>query len=207
MRTKAQMIQDLPGKLKAFKPRKPDDTGLPKRGVNIEDKGRDPSNLGKLQLVTPDYPVGNGHGPEVGFGKAANKAFPALSPGMASIYDNDAYQASGAITRKPIYYAPGGPDKQTMPPWTGRAPALPFVGTSAFNLARGMRQFADTAELPSWLKRTNFNTASAGGLVGGGLGAGSAALMNWLNPREYQDPARTAMLTAALGAILGAIRK
>ena len=196
--TRVQVLKDIPKQLPALKRLVFDSTGMPSAADNSEDPNTDdPSNLGKLRLVGKDYPVGNGHGPIIGGGKEAAIK---MSPGAASIYDEKAYEQTGNIVRKPLQTTPAG-----MQPWMGADPS--FFGVSPFGIGRSLRQNAQQGSLPSWIRNNKLNMTGFGAGAGGLAAAGAGDVHNWLNPDEPLQTNKLTGIGAAIGALLGALRK
>lgn len=175
--------------------------GIPENAVNREIAGdEDPSNMGKLRVITPYYPVGNGTGPEIE--KLAGQG--PLSPGLQALYDPVAWQQSGTLERKPMLSTI--PD---MPAWSGRGAKVPLLNADIFNIGKGIRSAIQTAKLPDWLNSSAAWRTGAGATVGTALGAGAGWLHNALAPTEESQVSadRTAAIGAMLGGILGYNRK
>lgn len=201
-------LKEIPKQVVAVRNRlRYDPIGMPSSEGNQDDNTEDPSNLSALNLVTRDFPVGNGQGPEID--KMANAApapaaapkFPALSKGMASIYDAPTYQSTGQLNLKPVYQAPA-----YMAPWTGNAPPLPVLNKSIFDLARGARNAVDTARLPSWMTQNRVMQGSAGAVAGGLLGLGAGHVDRFMGGPE-DAPNHLGALGTIIGMLTGLVRR
>ena len=173
------------------------DLGLPERGVNQPMSSaelRDPSGLGSFSLLTSEWPVGNGHGPALGPEKRAART---MSPGMASLYDENTWQSSGDLVRKPEVWAPG------LPAWQGRSPN--FFGLSPGDIGAKITSFIGSLQKPNWLK-PGIPMTAAGAAAGGAAGTAFAGLSNYLEPGSA-SPTNSGLLGALLGAAWGHGRK
>lgn len=174
-----------------------DDTQVPvspgnQRDVNTDD----PSNLGKLQLVTPHFPIGNGHGPQI------EKKGAELSKGLAAVYDADKYRTSGSLVRKPLAGLP-----ESMSSWQGNDPSFPFMPFSPFQTGRFVRSSLDKAQLPKWMTATQASQTGAGAVAGAGLGLGISGVQHLLAPHTAVQPGSAAAIGGLIGSLLGFLRK
>jgi hypothetical protein len=167
-------------------------------GVNRADDpdAIDPSQLSKLNLVTPDFPVGNGFGPEIELSKYAAE----LSPGLSRIFDPEAYRTTGQLNRLPVQHHPA------LAPWMGRTPPIPLLSMSFYDLGKSLRNSFDHATLPTWISGSRPTAAVAGAMAGGGLGWLLGQAGNLLQPGSA-EPGSLGALGAALGGTIGAYRK
>lgn len=168
-------------------------------GVHVEVNGpdadaADPSNLSKLNLVTSDYPVGNGQGPEIQGNKYA-AARPALSKSLASIYDENAWNSGGILRRKQT------PGVGVLQPWSG--PELNLFGVTPFGVGRALRNMATSASVPGWISQDPWLKTTYGAGLGGMAAAGLQGAYNFLNPEDARSVSGPAGIGAALGALLG----
>lgn len=172
--------------------------GAPPPGSNPETDPTtaDPSGLGKLNLVTKDYPIGNGNGPEIEKWASA----PSLSRAMASIYDNDTYQRTGRLLQKAPYRTP------FYAPWTGNAPAIPLLNRSMFDIGRSLRGIVNNTGLPAWTTQNHLTQMGAGAAAGGVLGTGLEHLHNMAGA-DPESSRNYGLMGALLGAAFGAVRK
>lgn len=195
-------LKEIPARVTAVRNRlQYDSTGMPPSEGNQNDNTEDPSNVSMLNLVTSDYPVGNGQGPEIEKMSNTQPKFPALSSGMAAIYDAPTYQSTGQLKLKAPYQTPAH-----MTPWAGNAPPLPLLNRSVFDLSRGLRNSIDTARLPPWLTKSRLLQGSAGSVAGGLLGMGAGHVDRFMGGAE-DSPNHLGALGALIGAITGAVRK
>lgn len=194
-----QLSLSLPRRLPAKRLHKADDTQLPAWGhsENLSDmKAGDPENHARFSMWTSQWPVGNGHGPTIEAQKRA--ALPKMSPGMAALYDEDAWNRTGDLQRRVQVFSPN------LPAWQGRDPS--FMGISFHGLGRQLRSWLDGAKRPDWLKPGLPSTA-AGTAAGAAAGVGAAALSNYLDPEATVDTSKAGLLGATLGGLWGYGRK
>lgn len=173
--------------------------GVPESEGNpvTDPQTEDPSGLSRLSLVTKDFPIGNGFGPEL----TKHATHPALSKPMASVYDQAAYQSTGRLVPKAPYRTP-----YYAPPWTGNAPVLPIVNRSVFDLGRALRRGIDKTSLPRWITGSRLSQAGVGALAGAGVGTG-LSFLNSLQGAPADSPGSPGAVGAAIGALLGALRR
>jgi hypothetical protein len=186
--------------------------GVPARGQNEEDHTDDPSGLSKLQLVGRHHEVGTGHGPEIE--KVAVQRWGAaledlsvklaevmtrqpLSPGLAALYDNDKYMATGAQVPVAPFRVPAG-----APDWQPHVGNLPFIGTSAFQLARDFRNRLQGMQMPDVVRESTPLRTLLGAGTGAALAAGAGWVKNLLDG-ESTPLSHFALPAAGLGAWLG----
>lgn len=163
----------------------------------------DPSRIATINLVTRDYPAGNGSGPPVEFGKAAKD----LNSGLARIYDQKAWQTSGSLVPKQREY----PTRYGISPYFGNDPGpLPALGLPVPGAFRGTdvgRQVRsvidDKMKWPDILKKSPLGSAATGASLGAGLAGGASMLHGWLNPDGATDNGMVGGLGALLGGLLG----
>lgn len=193
-------LHDIPRKVLLVQRQRQRDRieGLPEQGVNPDSDPdvADPSNMGKLNLVTRDFPIGNGSGPEI----EKWASMPPLSRAMASIYDSNIYQQTGRLQQLPAYQGP------YYAPWSGNAPTLPLINRSLFDIGRSLRGIVDNAKLPTWTTQNRTTQIGAGAAAGGALGSGFEHLQNMMGA-DPEQPRHYGILGALLGAAYGAIRK
>lgn len=156
----------------------------------------DPINQEGFTVLRRDWPIGNGHGPALGPEKRASARLP-MSRGMASLYDEEAWQRRGELTRRAEVLAPG------LPAWQGRSPN--FFGLSPGDIGASVTKYLGGLSFPKWV-RPGLPMTAAGSGVGGAIGAGAAGVFNLLNPGSL-DVGRSSALGALLGAAWGYGRK
>lgn len=168
-----------------------DDIGIA-NGYNKDNDDNDPSNTSRLNLVTRDFPIGNGAGPPIE--KRSDAApRPPLTPGLAGVFDQDSWNTRGMLMRKtPANYPVGmQPYQGNSAPIFGLIPPPAEIGRSLGNY---MRQSTPQSVLQDGV---NVGTRAARGL-GSAASQGFQQGSSWLQRGLKSTPSAIQNILNAL---------